>query len=301
VQSLLAEDHGVELSKETIQQIAYDAGEMVVKHQAAKRAAFFGLSPAEQPNAWPPAQCSQPPRVVAVYGDGTRMPTEGEWREIRVGRVLAWDGQKRRIGQQTFARFLSVEEFGQQLAMEAHRVGYAEAERQVFLGDGAHWLWELAALQFPEAVPILDWYHLGENVHKAAREVFGEGSAEAKRWAENRLSELWTGQSRQTRAEVAALQKRLRAPSKREALRKLGVYLKHNTNRMDYPAYRAAGLPIGSGPVESACKSLVGARCKLSGMRNWQRGNAEAVLALRAAVQDRRFHDLWSAHLGQAP
>jgi hypothetical protein len=119
VQSLLAEDHGVELSKETIQQIAYDAGEMVVKHQAAKRAAFFGLSPAEQPNAWPPAQCSQPPRVVAVYGDGTRMPTEGEWREIRVGRVLAWDGQKRRIGQQTFARFLSVEEFGQQLAMGA--------------------------------------------------------------------------------------------------------------------------------------------------------------------------------------
>jgi len=49
------------------------------------------------------------------------------------------------------------------------------------------------------------------------------------------------------------------------------------------------------------CKSLVGARCKLSGMRNWQYGNAEAVLALRAARQDGEFSALWSAHLYQAP
>jgi hypothetical protein len=301
VQSLLAEDHGVELSKETIQQMAYDAGVLVLQAEEAEREAFFHLPPAEQLKARPGSQCCEPPRLVAVYGDGTKMHAEGAWREIRVGRVLALDGQKRRIMQRTFARFLPVDEFGQQLAMEAYRVGYEEAERRVFLGDGAHWLWELAALLFPEAVPILDWYHLSENIHKAAREVFGEGSDEAKAWAKDRLSELWGGDRRETRVEVARLRKRLRARSKREALRKLGVYLKHNVKRMDYPSYRAAGLPIGSGPVESACKSLVGARCKLSGMRNWERDNAEAVLALRAALQDGHFHALWSAHLGQAP
>jgi hypothetical protein len=300
VRSLLVEDYGVELSKETIQQIAYDAGEMLLQQRDVERQAFFSLPPAEQVDAWPPSQCRQPPRVVAVYGDGAKMHAEGEWREIRVGRVRSVDDDNQLMVQNTFARFLSVEEFGQQLALEAYRVGYGQAERRVFLGDGAHWLWELASLLFAEAVPILDWYHLSENVHKAAREVFGEGTDEAKAWVEDRLSELWAGNHRQTRSELAALRKRLRSPSKREALRKLGVYLKHNAGRIDYPAYRAAGLPIGSGPVESACKSLVGARCKQSGMRNWQRRNAEAVLSLRAALQDNTFNGHWSAHLGQA-
>ncbi|MDH7504404.1 MAG: ISKra4 family transposase, partial [Verrucomicrobiota bacterium] len=92
----------------------------------------------------------------------------------------------------------------------------------------------------------------------------------------------------------------LRAPTKREALRKLGVYLKNHAERMDYPRYRAAGLPIGSGPVESACKCLVGARCKQVGMRNRRRRRAEAILRLRAALYDGRFDALWSAHLQQA-
>lgn len=301
VQALLVEDHGVELSKETIQAIAYDAGALLVKQQDEQRKAFFDLAPAEQIGAWPRSQCPQRPKLVAVYADGTKMHVEKAWREIRVGRVRALGGEKRPLRQKSFARFLPVEEFGRQLTLEAYRAGYGDAERRVFLGDGAHWLWELAALRFPEAIPILDWYHLKEHVHDAAREVFGEGSDEAKSWAKERLSELWEGNHRQTRRELAALRKRLRAKSKREALRKLTVYLKNNAERMDYPGYRGAGLPIGSGPVESACKSLVGARCKLSGMRNWQYGNGEAVLALRASLQDGEFSGLWSAHLHQAP
>jgi len=301
VQALLIEDHQAELSKETIQAIAYDAGEILVKQQDEQRTAFFDLAPAEQIGAWPRSECGQAAKLVAVYADGTKMHAEKAWREIRVGRVRALDGEKRPIMQKTFARFLPVEEFGQQLTLEAYRAGYGDAERRVFLGDGAHWLWELAALRFPDAIPILDWYHLKEHVHDAARDVFGEGTDEAKSWAKERVSELWEGNHRQTRRELAALRKRLRAKPKREALRKLTVYLKNNVERIDYPAYRAAGLPIGSGPVESACKSLVGARCKLSGMRNWQRGNAEAVLALRAALQDGAFPALWSAHLHQAP
>jgi hypothetical protein len=301
VQAFLIEDYQVELSKETIQAIAYDAGEILVKQQDEQRKAFFDLTPAEQIDAQPRSQCRQPPKLVVVYADGTKMHAEKAWREIRVGRVRALDGEQRLMMQRSFARFLPVEKFGQQLTLEAYRAGYGDAQRHVFLGDGAHWLWELAALRFPEAIPILDWYHLKEHVHDAASEVFGEGTDAAKSWAKERVSELWEGNHRQTRREVAGLRKRLRAKPKREALRKLSVYLKHNVGRIDYPAYRTAGLPVGSGPVESACKSLVGARCKLSGMRNWQRANAEAVLALRSALQDRQFPALWAAHLHQAP
>ncbi|GAB6187332.1 ISKra4 family transposase [Thermopirellula anaerolimosa] len=298
VQTVLRADHRVELSKQTIQQIAHTAGEMLLAQEDAQRQAFFGLSPAEQAQRMPQSTCHAP--VVAVYADGAMIHAEGEWREIRVGRVRALDGEKNTLAQKTFARFLSLEEFGRQLFLEAYRTGYGQASQRVFLGDGAHWLWELAAFHFPEAVPVLDWYHLSENVHQAAHDVFGVGTEEAKVWAKERLLELWEGGHRQARVAIAALQKQLRAPSKREALRKLGVYLKNNAERMDYPRYRAAGLPIGSGPVESACKCLVGARCKQAGMRNWRRRRAEAILRLRAALYDGRFDALWSAHLQQA-
>jgi len=58
------------------------------------------------------------------------------------------------------------------------------------------------------------------------------------------------------------------------------------------------GLPIGSGPVKSACKTLVGGRCKQSGMRNWRRRGAEAVLRLRAAQIDDEFAPLWGDFQG---
>jgi hypothetical protein len=186
------------------------------------------------------------------------------------------------------------------LFVEAHAAGYGRARKRVFLGDGAHWLWELASLHFPEATRVLDWYHLSEKVHEAANAVFGEGSEPSKAWAKLRLDELWEGQQRSARQAVAELRKTLRSKPKREALRKLGVYLKNNAERVDYPRYRAQGLPIGSGPVESACKTLVGGRCKQAGMRNWRRRGAETVLRLRAAQIDDEFGPLWEARLSRA-
>jgi hypothetical protein len=298
VQTVLRVDHHVELSKQTIQEIAHTAGEILLAHDDADREAFFALSPAEQARRIPTSACQAP--VVAVYADGAMIHAEGEWQEIRVGRIRVLDAEKKAVGQKMFARFLSLEEFGRQLFLEAYRAGYGQASQRVFLGDGAHWLWRLAALHFPEAVPILDWYHLNEKIHEVANAVFGLGTEAAQTWTQQRLSELWEGEHRQTRKAVATLKKQVRAPAKREALRELDVYLKNNAERMDYPRYRAANLPIGSGPVESACKCLVGTRCKQAGMRNWQCRRAEAVLRLRAALYDGHFDALWSSRLYQA-
>jgi hypothetical protein len=69
---------------------------------------------------------------------------------------------------------------------------------------------------------------------------------------------------------------------------------------VDYPRYRELGLPCGSGQVEAQCKTLVGARCKLAGMRDWKYAGAEAVLRLRAAVQDGSYSRLWQQRLNVA-
>lgn len=295
---LLAEDYGLELSKHSIEQIVCRAGEMLLQTDDVVREACFAETCRGALRG--PKEAVIHPEIVAVYADGTMIHTEGEWREIRVGRAMAWDAEGQRQRQRTFARFLPLESFGQQLFVEAHAAGYGGATKRVFLGDGAHWLWELAALHFPEATPVLDWYHLSEKVHDAAQVVFGEETEESKAWAQSRLDELWEGHPRSARHAVAELRQRLRSKAKREALRKLEVYLKNNAERMDYPRYRAMGLPIGSGPVESACKSLVGGRCKQAGMRNWRRRGAEAVLRLRAAQIDGEFGPLWDARLRPA-
>jgi hypothetical protein len=296
-QQLLFDDYGIDLSKHSIEQLVLHAGAMLLAGDDAACEACFADAGRGVPRG--PKESAIRPETVAVYADGTMLHTEEDWREIRVGRVIAHDGQKERMRQRTFARFLPLESFGRQLFVEAHAAGYGKATKRAFLGDGAHWLWELAALHFPEATPILDWYHLSENVHAAASAVFGEGSDEAEAWAESRLNELWEGNQRAARQAVADLRKQRRGP-KREALRKLGVYLKNNAPRMDYPRYRDQELPVGSGPVESMCKALVGGRCKQAGMRNWTRPGAEAVLRLRAAQFDGDFHPLWEARLRPA-
>ena len=69
------------------------------------------------------------------------------------------------------------------------------------------------------------------------------------------------------------------------------VYLFHNRRRMDYAAYRHSAFPIGSGTIESTCKTVVQARMKLAGMR-WSRPGAPAMLSLPTLSLSDRWHEL---------
>ena len=186
------------------------------------------------------------------------------------------------------------------LLLLARSLGYQNAKQRAFIADGAAWLWKLQETYFASATAILDWYHLAEHVHKAANALFGQGSPEAQQWARRLKDELWEGRVGTalawTRQELA----KARAPSRREGLQELVTYLENNQQHMDYPRYRALGLPVGSGQVEAQCKTLVGARCKQAGMRNWTYPGAEAILRLRAARQDGSFEELWSQKLRPA-
>ena len=296
-QNLLA-DYGVRLSKQRVEQVCEEAGRQLLAGEDARRERVSGLPPAEQPAALPDSEIR--PEKAYVLGDGTMLHTEGDWHEIRVASVAATDAEDRPLTVQHRARFLSCDEFGWQLLLLAREAGYHRARLKAFLADGARWLWELAALHFPDAIQILDWYHLKEHVHTAAAALFGEGTTEAQEWSAARQTELWEGRCQDTLTTLDEMKKQLRSPGKREELRKLRQYLLHNQQRINYPRYRALGLRIGSGQVEGACKSLVGGRCKQAGMRNWTRSGAEGVLRLRAALQSGDYDTLWTRHLESA-
>jgi hypothetical protein len=286
----LAEDYGVRLAKQTVAEVAEAAGGEALRrederrHQVAGRQAPLPDSPLA-------------PDTACVFADGTTVHTEGDWHEVRVATATAADARGEQVARQSRARFLPVADFAWVLVLLARAVGYHNARLRAFIADGAHWLWKLAEDYFPSAIQVLDWYHLAEHVHKAAGAVFGEGSAGAKAWAEARKEQLWQGEVGAALRAVEQELTRVRSPAKRSALGELRTYLENNRGRVDYPRYRELGLPCGSGQVEAQCKSLVGARCKLAGMRNWTYAGAEAVLRLRAAVQDGSYAPLWERRL----
>jgi hypothetical protein len=294
----LLTDYGVRLSKQRIEQVCEEAGQRVLAQEDAGRRRLSSLPVAEQPLALPDSEFS--PEKAYVYGDGAMVHAAGEWQEIRVASVAAVGAEDEVLRVQHRARFLSCEEFGWQLLILAREAGYHRAKLRVFLADGARWLWDLAATNFPDAIQILDWYHLSEHVHDTAAVLFGEGNTEAEAWSEARKTELWEGRWRQTLERLVQERKTSRSPAKREKLRQLAQYLQNNGERIDYPRYRALGLRIGSGQVEGACKSLVAARCKQAGMRNWTRQGIEGVLRLRAALQVDDYDSLWTHHLKSA-
>ena len=59
----------------------------------------------------------------------------------------------------------------------------AEHRRVIVLGDGAPWIWHLAAELFPDRVEILNWYHADEHISAVARGLYGEGTKKLRRGA----------------------------------------------------------------------------------------------------------------------
>lgn len=286
----LQEDYRVHLATETIRDVSEAAGQHLVQQEDELRRRI-------QEQKSPLPESEQTPAKACVFADGTTVHSEGDWHEIRVATVVTEDAAGKQLARQSRARFLPVDEVAWVLLLMAREVGYANAPLRAFIADGAQWLWRVAEKYFQSAVQILDWYHLSEHVHKAANILHGETTESAKQWSKRLKDELWEGRGHAALELVRAELAKVRSPAKRDALQELETYLEHNQGRIDYPRYRALGLPIGSGQVEAQCKTLVGARCKQAGMRDWTYAGAEGVLRMRAAKHDGSFEDIWERDL----
>jgi hypothetical protein len=276
----LRRHHGIRISKEFLERLTRMVGQFWLDGDDAQREESL------RDKVIPLAEWRA--EVCCVLADGTMLPTDGEWHEVRVGTVCSSVGETTR--KSSIARFLSVEHFGEELWRKACQYGYAGAALKAFLGDGSHWLWGIAELHFSEAVQILDWYHLAEHLSKCGNEVFGEGTQESKEWAARLRGIMRQGRVDEALREVEQLPGR--SKTRRQAKHELITYLTNNRHRVDYPRYRCLGLPIGSGEVEAQCKTLVQARCKQSGMR-WSEPGVEPVLRVRCALRDGSFDRLW--------
>lgn len=151
----------------------------------------------------------------------------------------------------------------------------------VALGDGAPWIWAAYAAHLPHREEILDFYHAMQHVGAVAEAWYGAGTEAAERFCtEMREALLKRG--------TVSLFRRLFAwqPATAEGQhvkQRETAYFRNNQKRMAYPRYLRAGLPIGTGVMESACKQLITQRFKGAGMR-WKFRTAEPLVHLRAAL-----------------
>jgi hypothetical protein len=183
-------------------------------------------------------------------------------------------------------------EFTQRVEREAKRRGFSQVPRQVLLGDGAPWIWNVGGELFPQALQIVDRYHVKEHLSQVAKALYRQDET-ARHWAERRHQELDSGRWRSLTRALAR-----HAPHSPEA-RSCLQYLERNRQRMRYPEFHAQGLCTSSGVLEAGCKVVVGSRLKRSGM-HWTVRGANAIIALRCYKLSRRFEDFWERRAHRA-
>jgi len=119
-----------------------------------------------------------------VTMDGTSVNTLDGWREVKLGAL--YDQSK---AKQHYAATLEpAAAFGLMVRRHAMRLRFGRAGEKVAGGDGSEWIWNQMRLNFPTvAYEFLDFYHLSENVYRAAWAIYGEGSPGGERWAKAKL------------------------------------------------------------------------------------------------------------------
>ena len=255
--------------------------------------------------------------ILYVSGDGTGVPMVAEelkgrpgkqadgtakTRQVYLGCVFAQHhtdekGHPVRDYESTtyVSSFKSIDDFGPLLRQEAIRRGLGSAGKVVLLIDGAAGLENMGRLCFKGCVQIVDFFHALEHAGQVLEALMGKQHPDYKkrlrRWAKRLLKDKVQNLIKETRQECVG------QPVAAEVEQALGYFVR-NVSRMQYGTFRAAGYFIGSGVVEAGCKTVIGGRCKQSGMF-WSESGAQNILALRCIHSSRRLEDFWKYRLNK--
>ena len=148
----------------------------------------------------------------------------------------------------------------------------------------------MAEALYPHATHIVDLYHAREHLADLAGHL-AFITPDPPQWLASRLADLDAGNIEAII--TAARQYPLEGVKAEDLDRKLG-YFERNTHRMRYASFKDLGMFIGSGAIEAACKQIVAARAKQSGM-HWTVDGAADIIALRCQHGSGRWDELWSA------
>jgi hypothetical protein len=298
---------GLEVTTKSVERTAEVIGEDIARRERAEIHKALQLDL--------PAIVGEPIPVLYVQMDGTGVPvvkketlgrngkTDGQpahTREAKLGCVFtqtAWDEEGFAIRDPDSTTYTgaieTAEEFGKRIYREAWKRGWSRAKKKVVIGDGAEWIWNLVAEQFPDAMQIVDLYHARQHLWEVARKLYPNDEGKQRAWMKVHQKRLLD------KGKIKKLVDALRSidtanPEVAEKIRTEAEYFGRNAQRMRYPKFRRQHLFVGSGVIEAGCKTVIGSRLKQSGMF-WTVRGANAILALRCSHFNGHFEDYWEA------
>ena len=289
---------------EWVRRIAETIGDQAEGQEAAAcKAAASEQSPTRQPG----------PSALVIATDGAMVYTtrneERGWHEAKIGICARGEPvtsastsvpEESRWEARTTDYCVGFEPrtaFWTRLYAHATQAGLEDPSCRLvaLIGDGAHWIWEDGSVHLRPPnkmwVEILDFYHAMEPVAIVAGAVWPHDPDAARAWRDNAAHHLkpegaegltiaWS----QLPPVPAAVQ---------EVVDHERQYFAYHQDRINYPAFHRLGLPIGSGMVESACKTLLKQRESGSGMR-WLERAAQGIATLRALHRSGRWAAFWA-------
>ena len=282
---------GLNVSTSSVQRTTEAIGTDVAERRAA------GESFAED-EVWNWHRDATGRKVAYLELDATGVPQQGKHGEKVEGR-MPWVGvvfnpppidptrrerHRPRGESRCVSGLMSLEDIGQQLRKECQAVGLSDADVVIGLSDGGNGLenclLNVAGGMAREVVFILDFWHASEHLQEFAN-VFITDEVKRHDQVETWCHHLKQHGGESLVRELESLDLTQDSASVQDKHCQMLNYLRSNVHRMDYPVYIANGWQIGSGKVESSCKSIVGARLKGPGMR-WRPYGTTALCQLRA-------------------
>lgn len=233
------------------------------------------------------------------WGESEQLRSRGQepkrWHWVWTGTVFGLDKRVEKSGRAMITQRAYVstregqESFSQQLHAEALRQGLGRSKRVLIMGDGAVWIWNLAADRFKGALQRVDLYHVKQHLWVVAKELFADPT-QAKAWVKKMKNRLRRGQTGKVLNSIEeAIQES--DVARGERLKKERGYFKENQKRMDYASGEKRGEPLGTGAIESTCRQYQ-CRFKRPGQFWTQKGD-EALLCLETLWRNARWDRLF--------
>ena len=232
-----------------------------------------------------------------MSSDGAMVPlVGGVWAEVKLVAIGTVERRQPRQGGQEetvtthlsyCARMTDATTFADQASAQVRRRGVERATEVCALQDGAEWIPGFVRSHRSDALCILDFAQAASYVHQIGEQVRAARGHLPTTWEEGILHRLKHDGPARVLDHLSWLAQRF--PQVQGEV----TYLLKRRGMLDYPTYRAAGWPIGSGSVESSHKLVMQARLKGPGM-HWKPEHVNPMLALRGALLNDRWQETWT-------
>ena len=295
------------MSADSVQRITEGFGAAIAEVRSSEVAQVHELGAAGES---PRTSCVQPVAPISdrasISSDGVMILVRQEgWKEVKVTAIS--QVEVRSAGERTVQTGRRGDDPLIHLHHSSYQAGlwdadtmakyqYAEGLRRGLqncpilssANDAAGWIDRITTANFPGIVSVVDWTHAAQRVWAAANAAFDQNSPATQPWVDARLDALWSGKALDVASAIAALNLDTTVAHQAQG------YFESYHLRMNYPAFRSAGYPIGSGAVEGANRSVVQQRMKCPG-QGWCRHNAQSVLAALCELHSDRFEIAWKS------